>query len=73
MELSSAGATRRGLSHPGYPFAPPEMGVPWLTVAEGLHGAQQPTVGAYKSWFPLLVAHARSTDPSHDAHGAWDG
>lgn len=57
MELSSARPRVEGLFPPGgIHLLLLKWAVPWLTVAEVLHGAQQPTVGAYKSWFPLLVA-----------------
>ena len=59
-EWSSAeqGHTWRDFSHPGWGLhlLLRKQAVPWLTVAEGLHGAQQHTVGAHKPWFPLLVA-----------------
>ena len=48
MELSSARPRVEGLFPPGgLHLLLLKWAVLWLTVAEGLHGAQQPTVGSH--------------------------
>lgn len=61
----SEATLREGLSHPGLPICSLlKWAVPSGSVAEGLHGAQQPTVGAYKSWFPCLLLPIPRPQPS---------